>query len=112
MSFNFTQFKTRFPELKKTDETHFNAVKADAILDVNTTIWVEKTDVGVMLLTAHLITLSSRSGVSGSITSQKVGDLERRFSNKFGGNSELAQTSYGVEFMRVRKTLITGPMIF
>lgn len=111
MSFNFSQFKTRFPELATTDESYFNAVKADAILDVNANVWGVKTDTGVMLLTAHLITMGSRSGVSGSVIFQKVGDLQRRFSDNVSSESELALTSYGSEFLRTRKTLVTSPLI-
>ena len=112
MSFTFDQFKTRFPTFSGVDEDHYNSVKASAEFCVNATTWGVKTDEGVKLMTAHLLALEGRGGSAGSITSQKVGDLERKFSDPMSnGGDVLMSTSYGAQFLSVEKSLVTSPFI-
>ena len=77
MSFTFADFQARFPELSSVDENFYNTAKVSASLSVNPVVWIDKTDEGIKLMTAHIIALSSRGGVSGQIKREKVGDLER-----------------------------------
>lgn len=109
MSFSFTDFQARFPELATVDESFYNEAKKSAQLSVQTLVWLDKTDEGVKLMTAHIIALSSRGGNAGAVTSEKVGDLERSYGKV--GEGSLQSTSYGQEFDRVMRSLIVSPMI-
>jgi hypothetical protein len=58
------------------------------------------------------ITDPSITGSGGPITQEKVGDLSRSYGTyDLSGSEELGQTSYGREFLRVRKTLIISPWV-
>ena len=109
MAFNFSEFKTRFPELAGVDEAFYNAAKSSAELSVNTAIWNGKVDEGVKLMTAHIISLSGRNGASGPLKREKVGDLEREYVSI--NTNLLSSTSYGAEFQRHMNSLITSPLI-
>lgn len=113
MSFSFQEFKTRFPEFDSIDQDYYNAVKSSAVLEVNPNVWKLKTDEGVKLMTAHLLTIGARGGTSGTVISEKVGDLERKYSDNSvtAGTGSLSSTTYGLEFERVTRTLVTSPLI-
>lgn len=110
MSFTFDDFNKRFPELKLSivNEPFYNEAKASAILSVNSVSWGAKTDEGVKLMTAHIITISKRGGVSGQVSMQKVGDLQRQFANPMG--IDAPSTSYLADFQRMMKSLIISPI--
>lgn len=58
----------------------------------------------VLFYLLHLLTMSARSGTAGNITAERVGELSRSYgSNPSGENSELAQTSYGMIYLNIRK---------
>lgn len=78
---------------------------------VDETVWGKKADDAIKLLTAHYLTLASRGGNSGSVTSEKVGDLQKSFSNAQTDDSELATTSYGQMYLQMRKTLVITPRL-
>lgn len=108
MSFTFSDFQARFPELASVDENFYNQAKASALLSVNPKVWCLKTDEGVKQLTAHYIALKDRGGVAGQVKRVVVGDLEREYDNSSG--SDDASTSYMNEFIRLRNTLVISPM--
>lgn len=66
-------------------------------------------DMALAYLTAHKMSImldpSRAGGTPGSIRSKSEGSLSASFGgNNAGGNSDLAQTTYGLEFMRIRNT--------
>ncbi len=97
----------------------------DAELSVNPDFWGVKTDAGVKYLTAHRLTISypegSTSGgaaVSGPITKEKVGDLERTYGSTSGsssgssvGDAMMATTKYGGIFLSLQEEIPGGPMV-
>ena len=112
MSFSFADFKARFPELSSTEEGFFNVAKASAALSVNQDIWMGRFDEGVKLMTAHIIALSSRNGISGSVIEEEVDDLRRRFSNMASTLGSIFSTSYGAEFSRMMNCTVPTPIFF
>lgn len=71
----------------------------------------EKAKFAVILLTAHLLTLANRGGQGGAVSSESVGDLSRSFATGDMSDGEYGQTSYGQMFLRLRKSLVTTPII-
>lgn len=57
------------------------------------------------LYAAHLLTLStaSASGVSGTIKSEKEGDLSRTYGTTKGDDTVLGSTPYGLQYLEVTK---------
>lgn len=80
---------------------------------VNECKWgATKGKLGVTVMAAHLLTMSNREGKSGQITSEKVGDIQQNFGGAVsGGDAELGQTAYGTQFVMLRKTILTSPLI-
>ena len=73
-------------------------------------IWGGCTEEAVKLLTAHYLTLASRGGKGGSITAEKVGNLAQSFSAG-STTDDMASTSYGMMYSKLRKTLVITPMV-
>lgn len=74
--------------------------------------WGTKAKLATTVMAAHLATLSNRNGNSGAITSEKVGDYSQNYGpGATGSDSELSQTAYGTQFLMLRKTLVTTPLI-
>jgi hypothetical protein len=66
-------------------------------------------NLAIAYLTAHNYTLSQRGGVGGNITSEKEGDLARSFGGAMQDGTGLGSTSYGMEFLRLKKMFILTP---
>lgn len=71
----------------------------------------------VALLVCHWMALANRdggnTGVSGSIKSEKEGDLSRSYGNSSQNSDRvgyLSQTSWGLELLRIRKKTIIKPI--
>lgn len=62
-------------------------------------------NIALALYAAHLLTLStaSASGVSGSIKSEKEGDLSRTYGTTKGDDTVLGSTPYGLQYMEATK---------
>ena len=76
-------------------------------------VWGCAYDNVLKLMTAHLVTLGSRAGSGGSVTSEKVGDLAKSYStvnSNAKGLSELMLTSYGIMVVQLSKTQIKTPL--
>jgi len=69
----------------------------------------------VALLTCHWLAMAERdlsgTGPSGTITSEKEGDLARSFGNMLGenNNSFLSQTSWGCELIQLQNSTMILP---
>lgn len=68
-------------------------------------------ELAIAYLAAHMLTISTRHGNSGNVNSETEGSLSR----SFGGNLSddvLGTTSYGVEFVRLRRSCIFNPRVY
>lgn len=110
MALNLLLFKALAPEFKDTDTAVLDIVSVEAERMVNTNVWIEKTDMGVVYMTAHMLKMAQRNGLGGNVTMTKVGDLQRSFSSG-QSEGELDQTAYGKEFKRVRRSLQISPFV-
>ena len=111
------------PELASQTEDRINFFISAAALYINTSIWGAKADFAHALYTAHLMTIaniggvSGSSGASGTVTSEKVGDLSRTYSDTSSTsgsnstNSELMGTGYGRQFLAQRRSLLISPIV-
>ena len=87
-----------------------------AELQVSELQFANRYDLAVAYLACHMLALSGRNddegtdGTAGNITQKKEGDLALSFSlpNAFNSSNdgELLLTSYGIEFLRIRKICI------
>jgi len=94
------------PNLVSVAIATFDLVIADVALEVLSADYGTQQERGQRYLAAHFLTLTQRKG-SGAVTWDKVGEVEKRFQNlATGGESTLGETSYGVEFMRIRDSVI------
>lgn len=82
-----------------------------AIKCTSETAWRDKYEDAIKLLTAHMVTMALRGGNSGSVSSEKVGDLQVSFSNAQSDDTELATTSYGQMYLSMRKGLVVTPRL-
>lgn len=114
MALNVPLFNALAPEFESYDATARDLVAAEAERMVNPTIWGLKKDMGVVYMTAHMLKMASEAGgnTAGPVTMEKVGDLQRSYgSSSDGGNGELGKTRYGLEFIRVRRSLQISPFV-
>jgi len=103
------------PELEGTDPDRIDKFIGWAKNSVAEDIWLDQADYGTALLAAHMLTVSNRRGIGGEVKRKKLGDSEIEFNVLSAAGSvqphELATTSYGREFLRVRRTLQMGPLV-
>lgn len=110
MAANADLVKDLAPELSTESPDRINRFIGFASLSVNTSVWGSKSDLGTGYLAAHMMTMSNRKGRSG-VTMEKVGDLARSYAPTDTDDGALGQTSYGQEFLRLRKSLLITPII-
>lgn len=72
-------------------------------------IWGNRQDYATALLAAHMFKMAKRKG-QGMLTQHKVGDISKNYHEPMVKH-ELAQTSYGTEFLRLRRTRVITPLI-
>jgi len=70
------------------------------------TVFDDQRPYAVALLAAHILTVSSRKGQSGQVSSIKEGNLSIGYGGT--GEHELSVTSYGAELIRLRRAFIMG----
>lgn len=99
------------PELVDVSVSRIDRFIDFAKLSVNESVWGTKYDLGVAVMTAHLLTVSGRSGSGGPITSEKVGELAQSYGQvNVSGDEYLATTSYGQWFLQLRRTIPITPL--
>ena len=111
MALNAPLFKALAPEFATYDPTALTLVSDQAALLVNVSVWGAKSDLGVVYMTAHMLTMAARRGAGGALSMEKVGDLQRGYFGGGAGTDELDQTAYGKEFKRVRHSLLISPLV-
>lgn len=81
-----------------------------AALWLNEGKWGRKFKQGWIFMTCHLLEVDSRMGASGQITSESVGELSVSYGS-VPNDDELNDTSYGRQFVSLRRTIRFTPMV-
>ena len=105
------------PEYASMIDADLDVFAAEAEIEVSLKAFGKFYDRAVALITAHLIAMSERyktmggNSATGQLSKTKVGDLERQFlsSGDSGKNGSYDLTTYGTEFIRIRKKVLMGP---
>lgn len=83
--------------------------------NVAESVWQEKYDRAVAMLTCHYLTMRGRaaSGGAGPVTSKKVGDLQISYGQVQGYMSDatLSSTEYGMIYLHMRRGLVITPIV-
>ena len=115
MGISTTDITGRFPEFANVETSTIQLAINDAALSVNRDVFGVKADLATIYMAAHLLALSSPSNskAGGRITSEKVGDLARTYAggSEIGKSDPLAETKYGIEFLRIRRSVVTSPCV-
>lgn len=109
MAITFTKadLVLRFPEFGEASPAQVAAMLDMARDYVDEEALSSKAKTGLMLYTAHLLTLATRGGSKGSLTASKVGDLSESFSQAGPGNG-MASTTYGEQYQKLISGLLAG----
>lgn len=95
-------FRLLVPEFAGVSDGTVNSWLAMAgnLIDVSC-LDTERAAMATALYAAHMLALSQRGGAftSGSVTSEKEGDLSRSYGAVAGHDTWLGQTSYGLQYM-------------
>lgn len=104
--------RTLFPEFSKKQDEEIQPYIDIAVLDTDSNIWGARFDSGSAYLTAHLMTMVGRSGgAAGPIIEDEVGDLRRKYGFVNKDPHSLLSTSYGSEYMRMRRGIVRSPRV-
>lgn len=98
------------PEFAAVDSGRIDRLVSIAILQVNASRWLTKTDLGVAYLVCHMLKLAANFG-SGVVTSKKIGDLQVDYAVVGANTDPYSLTSYGIEFKRIRASIMAGPLV-
>lgn len=99
------------PELATVDPAKVTQAIAYAGLYIKAAPFGERYDFAIILMTAHLLTMSNRRGTGGSATQKKVGDMSVSYSSGDLKEDSLRNTSYGQEYLNLRKLNLVTPML-
>jgi|AntRauTorckE6833_2_1112554.scaffolds.fasta_scaffold154254_2 hypothetical protein len=119
MSVDTDTFKTRFPEFFETDDERVQLFIGDAVAELSESAWGTRYDVGICYLAAHLLAigiateLGDPSGLS-PLASGGADGLSASFAKSAYTNTSQEywqSTSYGKEFMRLKRTLFAGARV-
>ena len=119
-TFNLDLFKEVVaPEFASKSDTVINTFADEAYLELSESVWGKRHPRAWALITAHLMAMADKSSKgsdksTGQLRKTKVGQLEREYdvtadSNSKDGSYNL--TTYGKEFIRLRKQVLIGPII-
>lgn len=96
-------------------EPNVNDLITQAALEVSESEYGDLKNKAIALIVMHWIALDKRdpggSGVSGSIKSEKEGDLARSYgsSGSTDGDPYYSQTTWGLEFLRLQEQSFMKP---
>lgn len=118
MALTPADFKIRFEEFDEVDDSKIQFWMDDAVLEVGESAWDTLYEKGVMLLTAHLLSIDlsnqdedESGGVTGNVTNRSVGDVSVGLAKATPDSSSddwYLQTSYGSEYLRLKKRMGMG----
>ncbi len=98
------------PELAG-QETRVEKFIEYAKLSIDENVWLAKANLATALLAAHMITALDAASSGNGVKRKKVGDMEIEFGNASPEMTALMGTSYGMEFLRLRKSLVITPLV-
>ena len=106
-------FKIRFPEFDSTLDARIQLFIDDSIVILNESYWGDKYDLGVAYLSAHLLTMGTKSengddDAVSSIASQAVDGVSISFNSPAINTLDDAyysSTAYGQRYLALRRTL-------
>lgn len=113
-SFNYNLFKKVVaPEFASELDSDILDFANEAKLELSEAKWGKRYPRAWALITAHLMKTSKNasSGITGQLIKTKVGQLERQYSASSGSDDAYLLTSYGKEFIRLRKQVLITPII-
>ena len=99
------------PEYVSLDAARFAILLPIAEEFIDDTLWGDKADYGVAMILAHMVKVSERNGKGGAVSSEKIGNYAVTYADNLQHDSELGSTSYGQEYLRVRKSLPITPFV-
>lgn len=78
---------------------------------ISPAVWGSRNDDGVMFLAAHLLEMKNRKGTPGNPSMEKVGDVQAEYVGFTNSRTALTSTSYGVEYLELRKLVVVTATI-
>jgi hypothetical protein len=111
MSVTATIIRRDAPEFATLTDEIINAFIAYAEQYVDETQFGDAYDHAMSLMTCHLLTLRDRSGASGTIESESLGDAARTYAIPTTGVGALDSTSYGSQFKYSAESKIVNMMV-
>lgn len=99
------------PELKCETPAVINFFISMAQRRISPLVWGVYNDDGVNFLTAHLLTMKNRKGTPGNPSMEKVGDVQAEYVGFTNSRTALTSTSYGVEYLELRKLVVVTASI-
>jgi hypothetical protein len=112
MALNLDLFKNVVaPEFASKTDSEILEFAAEAENELSETAWGKLYPRALALVTAHLMKMSANasSGITGELTSVKVGNLSRTYAQSSNNDNAFSLTTYGKEFLRIRKQIVKGP---
>lgn len=103
-------FRTIAGEFSDQDESVVNSFLEVASLWVNAARWGVKYNTGLAYMAAHLMATGERGSASGSVTSERVGNVAVNYSAPTSDDL-IATTGYGSTFLALRRTLALTPFV-
>lgn len=116
MAVTAATIRALFPEFAAETDARVDLFIGFAGNSINADVWGTLTDQATSYLTAHMLARANAGGAGGGpVTTEKVGELSRSY-GQLGGQyaealGELALTSYGVEYARLRRQIPVTPML-
>jgi len=113
MSITVNEFKTKFPQFAAVPTDSVQESIDEAVIILNETYWGTKYDLGLMYLTAHLLTLAQNaengnSGSAGQVSGKAVDGTSVNYAVPIPDNSGDAfysSTYYGQRYLTLRRYL-------
>ena len=113
-TFNLDLFKTVVaPEYATLGDSTINQFATEAVNEVSQKVFGNFFQRAWANLTAHLIFVSKRDPeVVGVLDSVRAGQVERRYMNmdRHGQDPQYLVSKYGKEFLRLRRSVVRGPI--
>lgn len=98
------------PELAATTEPVFDCLFPEVLRETPNEVWGDKDTLAQFYLICHMLTFGKRKGRVGGLTGETVGSLSRSYGGLSTVKGALDLTSYGVEFQRLRRQVVTSPL--
>lgn len=112
MSVTYASLIAAYPALSSINEGLINTAIDTAEDMISEDFFEDKYDRALSLLAAHLATsLNQGSSSTGSVISEKIGELETRFAALASDADELESTNYGRQFKTLRAQFLLTPIL-